>query len=47
MVSTGQASILQNAPQESIFAGLAIVLTVAAFMVVGQWLADRVPGGVS
>jgi peptide/nickel transport system permease protein len=47
MVSTGQASILQNAPQESIFAGLAIVLTVAAFMVVGQWLADRVPGGVA
>ncbi|HEY7145450.1 MAG TPA: ABC transporter permease [Streptosporangiaceae bacterium] len=45
MVSTGQASILQGAPQESIFAGLAIVLTVAAFMVVGQWLADRVPGG--
>ncbi len=47
MVSTGQASILQGAPQESIFAGLAIVLTVAAFMVVGQWLADRVPGGVA
>jgi peptide/nickel transport system permease protein len=47
MVSTGQGSILQGAPQESIFAGLAIVLTVAAFMVVGQWLADRVPGSLA
>jgi peptide/nickel transport system permease protein len=44
MVSAGQGSILQGAPQESIFAGLAIVVTVAAFMVVGQWLADRAPG---
>jgi peptide/nickel transport system permease protein len=47
MVSTGQASILQGAPQESIFAGLAIVLTVASFMVVGQWIADRIPGSAA
>jgi len=41
MVSNGQSSILTGHPQESIFAGVLIVLTVVAFNVLGDRLASR------
>lgn len=41
MVSNGQASILSGHPQESIFAGLCIVMTVVAFNLLGDRLATR------
>lgn len=42
MVSEGQSSVLRGAPQQSLFAGVAIVITVVAFNVVGEGLADRI-----
>ena len=41
MVSEGQTSILSGHPQESLFAGLMIVLTVVAFNLLGDRLASR------
>lgn len=41
MVSTGQSSILAGYPQESLFAGAMIVLTVVAFNLLGDRLASR------
>ena len=41
MVSNGQASILTGHPQESLFAGILIVVTVVAFNVLGDRLASR------
>jgi peptide/nickel transport system permease protein len=41
MVSNGQASILTGHPQESLFAGILIVLTVIAFNMLGDRLATR------
>jgi peptide/nickel transport system permease protein len=41
MVSNGQASILTGHPQESLYAGILIVLTVIAFNVLGDRLANR------
>ena len=42
MVSEGQAAVLSGAPQQSLWAGGAIVLAVVTFNVVGEGLADRV-----
>lgn len=41
MVSDGQQAILQGHPQESLYAGLAIVIVVTAFNILGERLADR------
>ena len=41
MVSTGQSSILAGYPQESLFAGAVIVLTVVAFNLLGDRLASH------
>jgi len=41
MVSTGQSSILAGHPQESLCAGVAIILTVVAFNMLGDRLAAR------
>jgi|WetSurMetagenome_2_1015567.scaffolds.fasta_scaffold06040_7 peptide/nickel transport system permease protein len=41
MVANGQASILTGHPQESLFAGILIVLTVIAFNMLGDRLATR------
>lgn len=41
MVSNGQASILTGHPQESLFAGLLVVVTVVAFNMLGDRLAAR------
>ena len=41
MVSTGQSSILAGHPQESLSAGIMIVLTVVAFNLLGDRLATR------
>lgn len=41
MVSTGQSSILAGHPQESLFAGLMIIVTVVAFNLLGDRLAAR------
>jgi peptide/nickel transport system permease protein len=41
MVATGQASILEGYPQESLYAGACIVLAVAAFTILGNWLTLR------
>ncbi len=41
MVSNGQSSILSGHPQESIYAGVMIVLTVVAFNLLGDRLAIR------
>ena len=41
MVANGQASILTGHPQESLFAGVLIVLTVVAFNMLGDRLATR------
>ncbi|MFI7124778.1 ABC transporter permease [Nonomuraea sp. NPDC050153] len=42
MISEGQAAVLQGQPLPAIVPGTAIVLTVVAFNVVGERLADRV-----
>lgn len=41
MVSTGQTSILAGHPQESLFAGVLIIVTVVAFNLLGDRLATR------
>jgi peptide/nickel transport system permease protein len=41
MVSTGQSSILAGYPQESLYAGIMIILTVVAFNLLGDRLATR------
>jgi peptide/nickel transport system permease protein len=41
MVASGKNGILQGHPEETLFAGLAIVLTVLAFNVLGS----RIGGG--
>jgi peptide/nickel transport system permease protein len=45
MVSNGQASLQQGYWEQSIFAGLAIVITVAAFGYVGEQLGGRRAAG--
>ncbi|MSS00358.1 ABC transporter permease [Arthrobacter sp. BL-252-APC-1A] len=45
MVSSGQASLLAGYPQESIFAGTCIVLTVAALGYLGEQLGGRRAAG--
>lgn len=47
MVSKGQQSLLQGYPEQSLFAGLFIVLTVAAFGYIGERLGGRTAGGRS
>lgn len=42
MISEGQTAILRGAPQQSLWAGGAIVAAVVAFNVIGEGLADRV-----
>lgn len=44
MVAEGQAALLQGHPAESLFAGLAIVLTVMAVNVAGLRLTDKLGG---
>ena len=46
MVSTGQSAILAGHPQESLLAGLMIVITVVAFNLLGDRLASRQKGTV-
>lgn len=41
MVSEGQSSLVQGYPQESIYAGLAIILVVVAFTLFGDYVAER------
>jgi peptide/nickel transport system permease protein len=41
MVSTGQSSILAGHPQESLYAGVLIIVTVVAFNLLGDRLATR------
>ena len=45
MVSNGQGSLQQGYWEQSIFAGLAIVLTVAAFGYIGERLGGRPAAG--
>lgn len=42
MVSEGQGSVLRGAPQQALYAGTLIVVTVVAFNVIGEGLADRI-----
>jgi peptide/nickel transport system permease protein len=42
MVSEGQGSVLRGAPQQALYAGALIVVTVVAFNVIGEGLADRI-----
>jgi peptide/nickel transport system permease protein len=42
MVSEGQAGVLRGAPQQALWAGGLIVVTVVAFNVIGEGLADRI-----
>ena len=44
MVSTGEPGILSGHPQESLFAGIMIVIAVAAFNVLGERLSDAQQG---
>jgi peptide/nickel transport system permease protein len=41
MVSVGQDAVLQGRPEVALSAGAVIVVTVVAFNIVGEWLADR------
>jgi len=41
MVSEGQSSVIQGYPQESIYAGVAIVIVVVSFTLFGDFLAER------
>lgn len=45
MISNGQASLQQGFPEQSIFAGLCIVITVAAFGYIGERLGGRAAAG--
>jgi peptide/nickel transport system permease protein len=40
MVASGEPSILEGHPQQSLYAGLLIVITVCAFTILGERLAD-------
>jgi peptide/nickel transport system permease protein len=42
MVSEGQGSVLRGAPQQAMYVGALIVITVVAFNVIGEGLADRI-----
>jgi peptide/nickel transport system permease protein len=44
MVSTGEPGILSGHPQESLYAGICIVIAVAAFNVLGERMSDRQQG---
>jgi peptide/nickel transport system permease protein len=44
MVADGQQGILQGYPEEPLYAGALIVITVAAFNILGERLADRAVG---
>jgi peptide/nickel transport system permease protein len=44
MVSTGEPGILSGRPQESLYAGICIVVAVAAFNVLGERMSDRQQG---
>jgi len=44
MVSTGEPGILSGHPQESLYAGICIVVAVAAFNVLGERMSDRQQG---
>jgi peptide/nickel transport system permease protein len=46
MIANGQPSILAGFPQQSIFAAVAVVVTVVAFTAVAERLAARFGGGV-
>ncbi|KUL42112.1 ABC transporter permease [Actinoplanes awajinensis subsp. mycoplanecinus] len=46
MIANGQPSILAGFPQQSIEAAVAVVITVVAFTVVAERLAERFGGGV-
>jgi peptide/nickel transport system permease protein len=41
MIASGQGSIVRGHPQESLYAGIALVITVAAFIFLGDALTDR------
>jgi peptide/nickel transport system permease protein len=41
MVAGGEPSILQGYPEQSLYAGIMIVITVCAFTILGERLADR------
>lgn len=45
MVANGQDSLVQGFPQQSIYAGIAIVLAVVSFGIVGERLGGRKAGG--
>lgn len=45
MVASGQDSLVQGFPQESLFSGLCIVVAVVAFGVIGERLGGRRAGG--
>jgi peptide/nickel transport system permease protein len=47
MVANGEPSILAGAPQQSIYAAIAVVVTVVAFTLVAERLADRFEGRAS
>ncbi len=44
MVANGQQGIIKGFPEESLYAGALIVITVAAFNILGERLADRAAG---
>jgi peptide/nickel transport system permease protein len=46
MIANGQPSILAGSPQQSIYAAVAVVVTVVAFTAVAERLATRFGGGV-
>jgi peptide/nickel transport system permease protein len=40
MVASGEPAILEGHPQQSLYAGILIVITVCAFTILGERLAD-------
>lgn len=47
MIDTGQGSIVRGFPQESVYAGIALVIAVVSFMSLGDVLSDRRKGSRS
>ncbi|MPY59520.1 ABC transporter permease [Streptomyces spongiae] len=45
MINTGQGSIVRGFPQESLYAGIALVLAVVCFISLGDLLSERRDGG--
>ncbi|MFF4630095.1 ABC transporter permease [Streptomyces griseorubiginosus] len=45
MINTGQSSIVRGYPQESLYAGIALVLAVVCFISLGDLLSERREGG--